>query len=224
MDSVKYRTLSILTHAGALFPLAWIIWDYLQDNLTANPIQDVTFRTGKAALVLLVLTLAATPLNTIFGFRSAIKLRRTVGLYAFLYASLHFLIFIGLDYAFNWEFIYEAIFEKRYAVIGFAALLTLLPLAITSTRGWMRRLGKNWKRLHKLIYLAAILVVIHFTWLVKSDIREPLIYAGIISLLLLCRLKPVRFFLANLRGRIAGRYTAITSGFRAKNLHPDRMN
>jgi len=125
------KKLQILVHVGALFPLAWLLWDYLRDDLTANPIQAVTLRTGKAALILLILALAATPVNTVFGFRPAIKYRRTLGLYAFFYASLHFLIFIGLDYGFNLKLIYEAIFEKRYALVGFAAGLILFALAIT---------------------------------------------------------------------------------------------
>ena len=197
------RKYQILVHAGALFPLAWLLWDYLRDDLTANPIQAVTFRTGKTALILLILTLAATPINTVFGFKPAIKFRRTLGLYTFLYASLHFLVFVGLDYGFNLALIYGAIFEKRYALVGFAALLILLPLAITSTRGWKRRLGKNWKRLHRLFYLAGILVIIHYVWLVKTDIRVPLAYGAVVILLLIARLPTVRKFLSNLRGKIS---------------------
>ncbi|MCK4976213.1 MAG: ferric reductase-like transmembrane domain-containing protein, partial [Anaerolineales bacterium] len=113
------------------------------DNLTANPIQAVTLRTGKTALVLLVLTLAVTPINTLFGFRQLLKVRRALGLYTFLYISIHFAIFIGLDYVFDLELILEAIFEKRFALIGFITGLIMLPLALTSTRWWMKRLGKN---------------------------------------------------------------------------------
>ncbi|MBM2849758.1 MAG: Ferric reductase domain protein transrane component domain, partial [Anaerolineales bacterium] len=128
----KFTKFQILVHVGSLVPLALLIWDAITDNLTVNPIQDITFRTGKAALVLLVLSLACTPLNTVFGFREALKVRRALGLYAFLYVSLHFLIFIGLDYTFDLSLIREAIVEKRYALMGFAAFLTLLPLALTS--------------------------------------------------------------------------------------------
>lgn len=174
MRLLKLSPFQWIVHLGALTPLVVLILDALRDNLTVNPIQDITFRTGKTALVLLVLSLAATPINTMFGFRPALKVRRALGLYAFLYVSLHFLIFIGLDYAFDQGLIYEAILEKRYALVGFAAGLVLLPLAITSTKGWMKRLGKNWKRLHRLVYLAALLAAVHYIWLVKSDIREPL--------------------------------------------------
>ena len=197
--------LPILTHVGALLPLARLIWNFFHDQLTANPIQYITFQTGKSALVLLVLALACTPLNTIFELKSVVGLRKTLGLYAFLYATLHFLTFVGLDYQFDPELLKEAIFKKRYALVGFAAFLSLLPLAITSTKGWMKRLGKNWKRLHRLIYLAGLLAVIHFVWLVKSDIREPLAYGAVVLLLLALRLKTIRRTLVNLREKLAAR-------------------
>ena len=188
-----------LVHIAALTPLIWMLFDYLRDNLTVNPIQDLTFRTGKTALVLLVLSLACTPINTVLKFRPALKVRRALGLYAFLYAGLHLGIFIGLDYGFDLQLIREAIFEKRYALVGFAAFLLLLPLAITSTKGWMKRLGKRWKRLHQLVYLAGLLVVIHYVWLVKSDIRVPLIYGGLVAILLIARIRTVRKWLSNLK-------------------------
>jgi methionine sulfoxide reductase heme-binding subunit len=196
------RWLRIVTHAGALIPLALLIWDYSQDHLTANPIQNITFRTGKTALVLLILSLACTPISTLFEFKQTLALRRTLGLYAFTYASLHFLTFIGLDYGFDPGLIQEAIFKKRYALVGFAAFLTLLPLAVTSTRGWMKRLGKRWKRLHRLVYLAGLLAVVHFVWLVKSDVREPLAYGAVVVLLLVARLTKVRMALRSMRGRL----------------------
>jgi methionine sulfoxide reductase heme-binding subunit len=202
---LKRNWLLILTHFGALLPLARLIWNFFHDQLTANPIQYITFQTGKSALVLLILALACTPLNTVFGFRQVVGLRKSLGLYAFLYATLHFLTFVGLDYGFDPNLLKEAIFKKRYALVGFAAFLALLPLAITSTRGWMRRLGKNWKRLHRLIYLAALLAVIHFVWLVKSDIREPLAYGAVVVILLALRFKSLRKTLVNLRERFASR-------------------
>ncbi|MBE7468799.1 MAG: sulfoxide reductase heme-binding subunit YedZ [Anaerolineae bacterium] len=201
MNTLRKNWLRILTHVGAVTPLAWLLWDYWFDNLTVNPIQDITFRTGKPALILLVLSLACTPVNTLFGFKQALPLRKPLGLYAFMYVSLHFLIFIGLDYGFDWGLLYEAIFEKRYALVGFAAFLILLPLAVTSTQGWMRRLGKNWKRLHRWVYLAGILAVIHYVWLVKSDIREPLLYGAAVALLLILRLPAVRKAVTNFRSR-----------------------
>jgi sulfoxide reductase heme-binding subunit YedZ len=184
--------LRIVTHIGALLPLALLAWDYWAGQLSVNPIQDITFRTGKPALVLLVLSLACTPINSVFGFKPVLRLRRPLGLYAFMYVGLHFLTFVGLDYGFDWFLIREAVFEKRYALVGFGAFLILLPLAITSTKGWMRRLGRRWKHLHRAVYLAALLAVLHYVWLVKSDIREPLLYGAIVVALLLLRFSPIR--------------------------------
>jgi sulfoxide reductase heme-binding subunit YedZ len=192
-------------HIGAWIPLALILWDYFRDNLTANPIQDVTFRTGKTALVLLVLSLAATPANTLLGFKPAIKVRRALGLYAFIYVVLHFFVFVGWDYGFDLGLILEDVGDKRYVLVGLAASLLLLPLAITSTRGWMSRLGKNWRRLHQFVYLAAILAVIHYLWVVKADIREPLDYGAAVLLLLLARLSPVRKGLSGFRQNLLGK-------------------
>ncbi len=186
------KLIQIAAHIGALLPLAWLLWDFFTDNLSANPIQDVTLRTGKTALVLLILSLAATPVNTVFKFRQAIRLRKPLGLYAFLYVSLHLLIFVALDYGLNLALIYEAIFEKRYALVGFSAFLILLPLAVTSTKGWQKRLKKNWKRLHKLVYLAAVLAIVHYVWLVKSNYGQPIIWGGVLAVLLALRIPAVR--------------------------------
>lgn len=201
VNRLKLSPLQLLVHLAGPLPLALLAWDVATDNLTVNPIQDITLRTGKPALAFLVLSLACTPLNTLFRFRGALRVRRALGLYSFLYAGLHFLTFVGLDYGFDPQRIYEAIFEKRYALVGFAAFLLLLPLAVTSTRGWMRRLGKDWTRLHKLVYLAAPLVVVHYLWLVKSDIREPLAYGLAVALLLAARVPAVRQFAGTLAHR-----------------------
>jgi sulfoxide reductase heme-binding subunit YedZ len=205
MPAFKFTRFQIAVHIGSLIPLALLLWDYFADNLTVNPIQDITFRTGKAALVLLVLSLACTPLNAVFGFKAALKVRRALGLYAFLYVCLHFLTFIGLDYGFDLGLIYEAIFEKRYALVGFAAFLILLPLAITSMQWWMKRLGKNWKRLHRLVYVAGLLAVVHYVWLVKSDIREPLTYGAVVVLLLIARIPAFKKGVMKLRGGLIKR-------------------
>ena len=205
MPQLRFTKFQLFVHLAALTPLAILIWYAANQNLTVNPIQEATLRTGKTALILLLLTLAATPVSSILGFRQAIKVRRALGLYAFLYASIHFLIFLGLDYAFDLRLIGLELVEKRYVLVGFAALLILLPLAITSTKGWQRRLGKTWKRLHKWVYLAGMLVVIHYVWVVKSDIREPLIYGAILLLLLVVRIPPVRKYLRNQRIRLSSR-------------------
>jgi sulfoxide reductase heme-binding subunit YedZ len=176
-----------LAHLGALFPLAWLVWDYWQGNaaLWVNPFQEVTLRTGKAALVLLILSLACTPANIVFGWRQALSLRNVLGLYAFFYVCLHFLIFVVDNGLFGNRIelgpILAATFEKRFAYVGFTAFLSLLPLALTSTKGWMRRLGRNWKRLHRLVYLAGLLAIVHYSWLVKSDYRQPLLYGFILA-------------------------------------------
>jgi sulfoxide reductase heme-binding subunit YedZ len=198
----------LLLHLAALAPLAVLLWDGVHRQLTANPIQAITFRTGKTALILLVLALACTPLNAGFGVRQAGRWRRPLGVYAFFYAALHFLIFAVLDYGLDLVLLREAIFEKRYALVGFAAFLLLLPLAITSTRGWMKRLGKRWKRLHQAVYPAAILVIVHYVWLVKADRREPLAWGAVVLLLLALRLPAVRRRLSGLSARLARRFQA----------------
>lgn len=192
MKSIRRSRIQLVTHIAALTPLALLIFDWYQNDLTANPIQAATLRTGKTALVLLTLSLAITPLNTIFGLRQLIPLRKWLGLYAALYVGVHFFIFVGVDYGFDFDLLKDALFEKRYALVGLASGLMLLPLTITSTSGWQRRLGKKWKRLHRAVYLGAFLATVHYTWLVKSDIRVPLLYMSIIILLLAFRLPPVR--------------------------------
>lgn len=215
----RLSSFQILVHLASLAPLVVMIFDYFRDNLTVNPIQELTFRTGKTALVLLILSLACTPLNTVFKFRGALKVRRALGLYTFFYASLHFLTFVGLDYGFDLSLIREAIFEKRYALVGFSAYLILLPMALTSTKAWMRRLGKDWKRLHKFVYLAAALVIVHYLWLVKSDIRDPLAYGLAVALLLVARIPAVRRSLSNLRTpRLA--LSNLSGRFSSRNKEP----
>jgi sulfoxide reductase heme-binding subunit YedZ len=159
-----------------------------------------------------VLSLACTPASSIFGIRMAIRWRRPLGLYAFLYAALHFTTFVFLDYGLDPVLLREAIFEKRYALVGFAAFLLLIPLAITSTKGWMRRLGKRWKKLHRLVYPAALLVVVHYVWLVKSDIRVPLGYGVVILALLATRTKSAKQGLGRLRAGLARRRSATARG------------
>lgn len=198
LHSPRLTKFQIIVHIAALIPLAWLIVDYFTDNLTFNPIQAVTLRTGRYAIILLVLSLACTPVNTIFGFRQAIKVRRPLGLYAFLYASIHFMIFLGLDYRFNLGLIFEEVITKRYIIAGFSAGLILLPLAITSTKGWMKRLGIRWKQLHKFVYIAGLLAVTHYIWVVKSDYRLPLAVGVFLVFLLIARIPTVRKYLANL--------------------------
>jgi sulfoxide reductase heme-binding subunit YedZ len=204
MRKLEVRWLQILVHVAALLPLAWLIWAYWQGLFIIDPVLEITTRTGKTALILLILSLACTPIHAIFGFKQVLRLRRPLGLYAFMYAGLHFLIFVGLDYGFDLDLIGQAILNQRYVLVGFAAGLLLLLLAITSTRGWQKRLGKNWKRLHRLAYLAAILAIVHFMWLVK-DIREPLRYGAVVALLLIVRIPVIRRALNNVRRQLTTR-------------------
>lgn len=194
----RLLALRAAAHLAALAPLALLVWDYLHGQLSVNPIQEATLRTGKTALVLLVLSLLCTPANRLLGWKPAQLLRRPLGLYAFGYAALHLAIFAAVDYGLDWGLIQQAVAEKRYVLVGLAAFALLAPLALTSTRGWQRRLGRGWVRLHRLVYLAAPLAVLHFALLVKSDIREPLAYGAAVAALLALRLAPVRRALARL--------------------------
>jgi methionine sulfoxide reductase heme-binding subunit len=188
----KWTPIQIIAHVGAWIPLAVGLWDLWQGNLGPDIIREGTLRTGKTALILLMLSLAMTPINFIFKYRPVLKLRRPLGLYSFMYASIHFAIFIGVDYFFDFRLIQGALLEKRYALVGLTTGLILLALAITSTKGWQRRMKKNWKRLHYLVYAAGILAVVHYIWLVKQGVFQPWIFAGIVALLLILRLKPIK--------------------------------
>ncbi len=182
----------IATHIGSLIPLAVLIWEYQTGRLGIDIVREILFHTGTTSLVLLALSLACTPANTLFGWKQLLPLRKPLGLYAFFYVTLHFLTFSWLDYLFDLEFILDAIVEQKYVLIGFAAFLLLIPLAATSTRWAQRKLGKNWKKLHKLSYLIIVLALIHFFWLVKNVYTEPIIYALIITALLATRITPIK--------------------------------
>lgn len=181
----------IAVNIGALLPLLLIILDVVYGRLV-DPIAEITNRTGYTALVLLVLSLAVTPVNTMTGWRTVMTVRKSLGLQGFLYVCLHLLTFVGLDYAFNLsQILGDALITKPYIIVGFSAFLILTPLAITSTKGWMKRLGRNWKKLHRLVYLAVPLAVIHYFWVLKVPV-EPLIYGAVVALLLLARVPAVR--------------------------------
>lgn len=166
-----------------LFPVTKLAIQFYTNDLGANPVEHITHATGDWTLRFLLVTLAITPLRRLFRWRWAAPLRRTFGLAAFGYGCLHFLTYLGLEHFFEWEFIVEDVLEHRYVTAGFAALLCMAPLAATSTRAMARRLGKRWKTLHRLAYVAAVLGVTHFIWLVKADLLEPLVYAAVLSVL-----------------------------------------
>ncbi|MGA8223202.1 MAG: protein-methionine-sulfoxide reductase heme-binding subunit MsrQ [Candidatus Acidiferrales bacterium] len=172
-----------------LVPLAMLVMRAVEGELTANPIEFITHATGDWTLRFLVITLAITPLRTILRLPQLIRFRRMLGLFAFFYAFLHFSIWIGVDKFFDWSEMWKDVEKRRYITVGFAAFVLMIPLAVTSTKGWIRRLGgQRWQFLHRAIYLSAILGVIHYYWQVKSDVRRPVEYAWMVGLLLAWRL------------------------------------
>jgi sulfoxide reductase heme-binding subunit YedZ len=181
----RWFGLKTAAHALALLPAVLLINNALNDRLGADPVAALTHQTGEWALRLLLLSLAMTPLRMLLKQAWPIRFRRLIGLYAFFYASLHFAVYLLLDLGSGyWSQIGADILKRPFITVGFSAWLLLLPLALTSNRWMMRLLKKNWQRLHRLVYAIAILAVVHFWWLVKSDIREPLLYAAILTLFL----------------------------------------
>jgi sulfoxide reductase heme-binding subunit YedZ len=179
----------LVTFLIALLPLARLGWKALHDGLGANPIEVITHSTGDWTLILILATLAITPLRRITRQYWLVGVRRMIGLFAFFYGTLHFTTYIWLDKFFDLHEMLKDIAKRPFITVGFSAFVLLIPLAVTSTTGWIRRLGgKNWQRLHRLIYLTGILGVIHYIWLVKADLRKPLEYAFVLGFLLLCRI------------------------------------
>lgn len=172
-----------------LGPLVSLGWSALHNELTANPIEFITHATGDWTLRFLIITLAVTPLRKIFRLPQLIRFRRMLGLFAFFYACLHFTTYIWLDKFFDLAEMWKDVQKRRFITVGFTAFLLLIPLAITSTAGWIRRLGgRRWQLLHRAIYVSAVAGVIHYYWLVKSDVRKPLQYAWMVGILLVWRL------------------------------------
>jgi sulfoxide reductase heme-binding subunit YedZ len=207
MDRTRLeRWLKPAVFAGALVPLAKIAVDAAFDHLSANPIAEVMNRLGFWTLTWLLLSLAATPLKTFFGFTAPLRVRKMLGLFAFFYATLHFATYLALDQAFDFADIGADIVKRKFITVGFAALMTLLPLAFTSTDRAVKRLGfRRWKRLHRLVYLAAVLGVVHFVWRVKADYLEPALFAVTLAALLLARLAPDKKRALRATGRDAER-------------------
>ncbi len=172
-----------------LLPLAMLVWRAATVGLGADPIEEVTEATGRWTLNFLLITLAVTPLRRLSGWQWLGRLRRMLGLFAFFHAVLHFTIFLVFEHFFDWDEILRDIVKRPYVTVGFTAFVLLIPLALTSTNGMLRRLGgERWRRLHRLVYLIGVLGVLHFVWLVKADLRDPVLYAVILSLLLALRL------------------------------------
>lgn len=208
MASGRYvRRVKPLVFLACLGPALLIIWDAFTGGLSVNPIEDITHRTGNWTLRFLLITLAVTPLRWLSGWNAAIRFRRMLGLFAFFYAVLHFSTYLVFDHFFDLLLIIDDVAERKYVTAGFVGFVLMIPLAVTSTQGWIRRLGKRWAALHRLIYVSAVAGVVHFLWLVKIDIGEPLIYAVILAGL----------FGARLARRYAGRRAPARTGPAAAN-------
>jgi sulfoxide reductase heme-binding subunit YedZ len=189
----KRRAAKVLVFALCLAPLVWLGWRAYNHRLTANPIEYITHYTGDWTLRFVILTLFVTPLRKVLNWPELIRYRRMLGLYAFFYSLLHFLIYLCIDKFFAWSDILEDIGKRRYITVGFLGFVLMIPLAVTSTAGWIRRLGgKRWQQLHRAIYITVVAGVVHYYWLVKSDVRLPLFYGALATLLLGYRLLAAR--------------------------------
>ena len=173
---------------ASLIPLAWLIWRIAADELGPDPAQELAIATGEWTLRFLLITLSLTPLRRISGQAEFARIRRMVGLYALFYAAIHFAVWMSLLLGFRWHAIGEELLERPYVSIGFLALLILIALGLTSPKAMVRRMGKHWKRLHRLIYLAAILGIIHLTWIARADLGEAVFYGSALAILLGYRL------------------------------------
>jgi methionine sulfoxide reductase heme-binding subunit len=181
---VKPKFLKPIVFLAALVPLSRLGWKAYNSALGANPIQVITWSTGTWTLVFLMLTLSVTPLRKLTRQYWLIQYRRMLGLFAFFYGCLHFLTYIWLDQFFDWQSVTKDIVKRPFITVGFTAFVLMIPLALTSTKRSIRWLGKRWQVLHRLIYVSAIAGVIHYIWLVKKDLRKPLIYAAVLAVLL----------------------------------------
>lgn len=177
-----------LIFGASLLPLAWLFWLGWEGELGVNPVETLSHRTGDWSLRFLLLTLAVTPLRRLSGWNWLQKFRRMLGLFTFFYVCLHFSVYLIFDQFFDWQAIVADVAKRPYITVGFAGFLLLIPLAATSTSGMMKRLGRNWQRLHRLVYPIGVLGVLHYLWLVKADITEPLLYGGVLAVLLGYRL------------------------------------
>ena len=214
-----------LVHVAALMPLIWLITSLLIHGGGPNPIQYLEKRSGDYALVLLLASLACTPLRLLSGYSQFTRFRRPLGLYAFAYAAVHFLLFVGLDYGFYWAEVFRQFIEKTYLWIGLSALLILLLLALTSTKRSQRVLKKNWQRLHTLVYLAGGLAVLHFAlsvkgniFLLRGEIFWPLLAVLTLLLLFVIRLKPIQRFIIRVRYQYTSTVSIGKIGFHGENL------
>lgn len=195
-----------LVFAACAIPVLLLAYRAFAGSLGPNPVEAITQYTGQWALRLLLITLAITPLRKLSGVNALVRVRRMLGLYAYFYACLHLLTYVWLDAFFSLAYIWDDIAKRLYITVGFTAFCLLTPLAATSTNAMIRRLGaRRWQQLHRLGYAAALAAILHFLWLVKADLREPLLYLGIFAVLMLARVPPVSRRLARLRAAPAVR-------------------
>jgi len=183
----RITLIKVLVFLACLIPVGRLVGKALTGMLGANPIDVITRSTGTWTLTFLIITLGITPLRRLSGWHVLIRFRRMVGLFAFFYGCLHFMTFIWLDKFFDWHDMIKDIEKRPFITVGFTGFVLMLPLALTSTQGWIRRLGKRWQLLHRLIYVSATAGVVHFWWLVKADLRRPQIYAAVLTALLAYR-------------------------------------
>jgi len=182
---LKQKWVKVLAFLAGLAPALWLGWRTWNGDLTINPLEYITHFTGDWTIRLLVTTLFITPLRKVLHLPDLIRFRRMIGLYAFFYACLHFLAWLWLDKLFDLPEMLKDVAKRRFITVGMAALLAMVPLAITSTSGWIRRMGgKRWQRLHRLVYFSGVAGVVHYYWLVKSDIRLPLLYGALVAVAL----------------------------------------
>lgn len=191
-DRIRRWLVKPVVFALCLIPAVLLVQGAVVNSLGANPLETITHSTGLWSLRLLLLTLAITPIRRLTRWKWLQSFRRMLGLYAFFYACLHFLTWIWLDQGLRWEAIVEDVVKRPYVTVGFVAFLILIPLAATSTKSMMRRLGRRWQALHRLVHISVILVLLHFVWLVKADLAEPLLYAAVYGGLILLRIPLVR--------------------------------
>ena len=192
-DQIVSYLLKPMVFLAAFLPAGWLIWAFLNAELGANPVETITYHTGDWALRCLLITLCVTPLRLLTGWVWLTRLRRLLGLYCFFYAALHFTTYAWLDAGFDVGYIIEDVSDRLYITAGMLSLLMLIPLAVTSTHRMVRWIGPlRWRRLHRLVYLAGAGAVLHFLWLVKADVREPLIYLICFVILMLLRIPVVR--------------------------------
>jgi sulfoxide reductase heme-binding subunit YedZ len=184
----RLRLTKVLIFLAALIPLGRLVWKFRHDALGANPVEVITHSTGDWTLILIMVTLSITPLRKLTKQYWLIGVRRMIGLFAFFYGCLHFTTYLWLDKSFDVHEMIKDVYKRPFITAGFTAFVLMIPLALTSTLGWIRRLGKNWQRLHRLIYITGIAGVVHYIWLVKADLRKPLQYAFVLSVLLIYRI------------------------------------